>query len=418
MNRRGRTQEREPDTRATRSPEPIAQPACRIGTAAFLDGVVVHDGRTGTLFQLNRTAAQIWRRLQQGEHAEAIVRAIARAHAADPVAVRRDFEAFVAAARSAGLLGSSAEDAGDGAMAPPAPRGAPALDGAYRVGEAVVRVSCYPADVAAAFAPLAAPAAVPAARPAHARLALFRAGGAFVLTCEGRLVERLDTAPTARWAMVRQLVALGRRRPWLALLHAGALAGPAGGLLLCGDSGAGKSSLLAGLVHAGFPFIADDIVPVEAGSGLIWPVPLAISIKHGSWPAISGLFPQLARAPIIRFGGRSMRYLWPDARALAEHSSGYAAAAVLFPRYAEDAPVTRTRLEPARALALLGEGGSVLPATDAGLAEFLAWWGRLPAYRLCYGRLEEAVAAVRALGAAACPDRSGAAAAAAVSMAS
>ena len=90
---------------------------------------------------------------------------------------------------------------------------------------------------------------------------------------------------------------------------------------------------------------------------------------------------------------------------------------MLFPRYAEDAPFTLTRLEPARALALLGEGGSVLPATDAGLAEFLAWWGRLPAYRLCYGRLEEAVAAVRALGAAACPDRSGAAAAA-VSMAS
>ena len=37
-------------------------------------------------------------------------------------------------------------------------------------------------------------------------------------------------------------------------------------------------SLLAGLVHAGFPFVADDIVPLEEGSGLVWPVPLAISI--------------------------------------------------------------------------------------------------------------------------------------------
>ena len=46
---------------------------------------------------------------------------------------------------------------------------------------------------------------------------------------------------------------------------------------------------------------------------------------------------------------------------------------------------------------LLGEGGSVLPDTDAGLAEFLAWLGRVPAYALAYGRLDEAVREVRAL---------------------
>jgi hypothetical protein len=70
---------------------------------------------------------------------------------------------------------------------------------------------------------------------------------------------------------------------------------------------------------------------------------------------------------------------------------------VLFPRYVQDAPVTLTRLGAAQSLALLGEGGSVLPATDGGLAEFLAWWGRLPAYQLCYGRLEDAVSEVREL---------------------
>jgi hypothetical protein len=58
---------------------------------------------------------------------------------------------------------------------------------------------------------------------------------------------------------------------------------------------------------------------------------------------------------------------------------------------------------------LLGEGGSLLPTTDAELAEFLAWWGRLPAYRLSYGRLDEAVAAVRALTDGAGATRNGAA---------
>jgi Coenzyme PQQ synthesis protein D (PqqD) len=375
--------------------ERIAQHSCHIGSAPFLDGVVVHDGRTGRLFQLNHTAAQVWRSLRDGDHEDAIVGTLARTHGIDPSAARGDLAAFAGALQQAGLLGPS-EASDEGAELRP-PRQRPALDALYRIGEVTVRVICYPAEVAAAFAPLAAPALMPAGTPAEARLALFRARGGFVLTCDERQVERLATAPAARWAMVRQLVSTDRRRPRLALLHAGAVALPAGCLLLCGDSGAGKSSLLAGLVHAGFPFMADDIVPLEEGSGLVRLVRLAISIKDGSWPVIGRLFPELAGAPTIRFGGRTMRYLWPAARAIAPDRVGYPAAAVLFPSYIKDAPLTLTRLDPAHALTLLGEGGSVLPTTDAGLAAFLAWWGELPAYRLSYGRLDDAVAAVRAL---------------------
>jgi Coenzyme PQQ synthesis protein D (PqqD) len=200
VNRRSLAHERELHTRSLRAPECAARHASRIGTAAFLDGVVVHDGHTGRLFQLNRTAAQIWRSLRQGDPEEAVVSAIASTHGADPTAVRRDVEAFIQAARSAGLLGPSLSEVGDEAMELPSPRGRPALDGAYRVGEVVVRVSCYPAEVAAAFAPLAAPAVVADVNLAQARMVLRRAGDDFVLTCDGRVVDRLDTAPAARWA--------------------------------------------------------------------------------------------------------------------------------------------------------------------------------------------------------------------------
>jgi Coenzyme PQQ synthesis protein D (PqqD) len=368
---------------------------CRIGTAPFLDGVVVHDGRTGRLFQLNHTAAQVWRSLRDGDPEDVILGSLVHAHGLDPVAVRGDLEAFAQAVRSAGLLGPG-EPGEEGAVLRP-PRQRPALDAAYRIGEIAVRVTCYPAEIAAAFAPLAAPAIAPGGPLPQTRLALFRARGAFVLTCNDRVVDRLDTPPAARWALVRQLVSTSTRRSWLALLHAGAVASPAGCVLLCGDSGAGKSSFLAGLVHAGFPFMADDIVPLEEGSRLVWPVPLAISIKNGSWPMIGALFPELADAPEIHFGGRKMRLFWPERRAVGADKPGWPAAAVLFPRYLKDAPVALTRLDPAQSLTLLGEGGSLLPTTDAGLAEFLRWWGRLPAYQLAYGRLDEAVAAVRVL---------------------
>ena len=313
----------------------------------------------------------------------------------DPVAVRGDLRSFAHAVRSAGLLEHDEPSEQRAVLRPPPER--PASDAAYRLGEIAVRVTCYPADIATAFASLAAPALAPDGAVAQTRLALFRAGETFVLTRDDRVVDHLDTAPAARWAMVRQLVLAGTRRSWLALLHAGAVATPAGCLLLSGDSGAGKSSLLAGLVHAGFPFIADDIVPLEERSGLVWPVRLAISIKNGSWPVIGSLFRELEDAPIIHFGGRTMRYFWPNSRAVPVDSAGYPAAAVLFPRYVKDAPAELTALDPAQSLTLLGEGGSLLPTTDAGLAQFLVWWGRLPAYRLSYGRLDDAVAAVRVL---------------------
>ena len=79
------------------------QDPCRIGTAPFLDGVVVHDGRTGRLFQLNHTAAQVWRSLRDGDPEDAILGALTQTHGLDPVTVRGDLESFAHAVRSAGL---------------------------------------------------------------------------------------------------------------------------------------------------------------------------------------------------------------------------------------------------------------------------------------------------------------------------
>jgi hypothetical protein len=373
------------------------QQPCRIGVAPFRGEVVMHDARTGRLFQLNHTAARVWRSLRAGIAAEAIVDEFVRLHDAKPATVRRDLEAFVDASRRAGLV-APYQAAKPSVAEPDLPRDTPALDAVYRVGEVAVRVSCYPAAVAAAFAPLAAPARLPdGPTEVEARLALFRDQGAFVLRRDDRIVEKPDAAPAARWALVRHLVSAGGRGRWLALLHAGAVATPAGCLLICGESGAGKSTLLAGLVHAGFAFVADDIVPLEEGTGLVRPVPLAMSIKQGSWPLVGPLFPELADAPTVRFGGRTMRYLWPDGYAPTTGAAAYRVAGALFPRYAGDSPATLSPLDPVRSLALLGQGGSILPYADDGLAEFLAWWSVLPAYQLTYGRLDEAVAKASAL---------------------
>ena len=69
--------------RSKHSLERNAQHSCHIGSAPFLDGVVVHDGRTGRLFQLNHTAAQVWRSLRDGHHEDAIVGSLATREAGE-----------------------------------------------------------------------------------------------------------------------------------------------------------------------------------------------------------------------------------------------------------------------------------------------------------------------------------------------
>jgi hypothetical protein len=72
-------------------------------------------------------------------------------------------------------------------------------------------------------------------------------------------------------------------------------------------------------------------------------------------------------------------------------------AAVLFPRYAKGMPAMLSRLDTVRSPTLLGEGGSVLPFTNRGFAEFLAWWSVLPVYQLSYCRLDQAIERVSTL---------------------
>jgi hypothetical protein len=301
-----------------------------LASAAFAGGEVIHDLRTGRVFQLNHTAAQVWRELGSGADVGLVSRKLAQRYQVDLALARRDVDALLHDLHAAGITSPMAQ-----ILPPPRPprvrrppRSKPAWSAVCRVGEVPVRVVCHPATVAGSLALLTRRTVV--RDVAETCLVLFRARDGFVLLQDGTPVGCQPNAASARWALLRQLVSIGRRRRWLALLHAAGVATPAGCLVLAGGSGSGKSTLLAGLLHAGHGFVADDILPLEAGTGLVWPVPLAVSIKQGSWPVVEQLFPGFERAPVVRFAERKLRYLWPasDAVALAH---GTPAAALLFP---------------------------------------------------------------------------------------
>jgi hypothetical protein len=75
------------------------------------------------------------------------------------------------------------------------------------------------------------------------------------------------------------------------LVHAGAVATPSGeGVLLPGGSGAGKTTLVAALVRAGFGYLSDEAGAIDPVTRRLYPYPRALGVKKGAF----GLFPELA----------------------------------------------------------------------------------------------------------------------------
>ncbi len=75
------------------------------------------------------------------------------------------------------------------------------------------------------------------------------------------------------------------------LFHAGALEAGGTGVLVPGASGSGKSTLVAGLVQAGLGYLTDELAAFDLASGMLLPYPKPITVKPGSFAALSDMDP-------------------------------------------------------------------------------------------------------------------------------
>jgi hypothetical protein len=91
-----------------------------------------------------------------------------------------------------------------------------------------------------------------------------------------------DVREINRFALSTPLAALSLQRG-LPTLHAATVVGPAGAVVLCGDSAAGKSTLAAALTLRGWSLLADDLTPIaisEDGACLAQPTASHLTL----WP--------------------------------------------------------------------------------------------------------------------------------------
>jgi hypothetical protein len=97
------------------------------------------------------------------------------------------------------------------------------------------------------------------------------------------------------------------------LAHAALLSRGGEGVLICGDPGAGKTTLSVSLLSAGFGYHSDDIVWIGEGGEAVG-APFAPAIKAGGWPLLEEMAAGVATsATYLRSDGQQVRYLLPPA---------------------------------------------------------------------------------------------------------
>ena len=319
-------------------------------------GVVFRDDASGKVWLLRGELAEACRVLGDGE----VVAALAEAGSDHP---------------------APTEGAGERWSAP---EHAPPLDTALRGDGVAVRIRVWDARIAAVLERMLAPLAT-TDRPASTLDLLVRDGRS---TCvvDGRISQ--DALGHGWWVLVRQIArSLNPGREWMSVLHAATVLGEGGAAVLAGVSGSGKTTLAGALLARGARLVSDDASPIEAGSRLVWPCPLAMGVKQGAWPLFSRFFEDFDPAGAVTYGGRTIQYHPVPA---AGWERGYPVAALVFPTWEAGAAFEAGRLDPADALSLLAASGMMPPATEEEVADLLDWLGAVPAWRIRHGDTEAA----------------------------
>jgi hypothetical protein len=124
------------------------------------------------------------------------------------------------------------------------------------------------------------------------------------------------------------------------LVHAGAASLGERGVILPGASSSGKSTLVAGLVRAGFRFLSDEVGVLDMEDGRLLPFPRALSLSAPSLDLLGGLDDTPPRE-VRRFLGEELP-VPPDELRRGSVGGPAPVRAVVAPRYRNGA---RTRLE-------------------------------------------------------------------------
>jgi hypothetical protein len=175
------------------------------------------------------------------------------------------------------------------------------------------------------------------------------------------------------------------------LVHAGAVAYADKGLLLPAAAASGKTTLVAGLLAAGFQYLSDEVSILDPDSGKVLPFAKSLGVKRGGASALASAYPELAsRVPRVQ-GWREMVWYLPPPAAVWP-SRPIPVRYVVVPRYV---PRARTELVPISRTAALSrvvqQSFKLHAQGTVGLAGLIGVVRQADCYALTVGQLQPAV---------------------------
>ena len=225
-----------------------------------------------------------------------------------------------------------------------------------------------------------------------------RQAGAGAMLLQGPVPTQRCASPEGLAPMVKAAIweiAVNRHRYFMEI-HAGVVSDGDSCVLLPGAPGSGKSTLTAALVASGYQYLSDEVALLQEHTLNVRPLPLALTVKAGSLPLLSQLYPGLRKLRThIRQDDRVVRYLAPPGRVMADPQRDQPVTRIVFPRVAEETRLRR--ISRPDALQRLLRECLVLPEwLDADKVRRLVCWMRaVDCYDLSVSSLADAVSAIR-----------------------
>ena len=179
------------------------------------------------------------------------------------------------------------------------------FDAAYRTPTYAFRVRTPLVDVARRLEKLLAPFALSSANGVPTYELRPLPGGRVHVFLDGSLVLRSNSRAAAfDYVLWRASTETIERASGSVVLHAGAVSWRRRGIVLPAPPDAGKTTLTAGLVRAGFRYLSDEAAFIELATGLLHPFPRPLWMEEGSFEVLRGLregLPEFLRTRRLSF---------------------------------------------------------------------------------------------------------------------
>lgn len=375
------------------------------------DAVRLHViGDEGVLFDPERqiisvtsaSATFIWCCLQEGLSPPDIESLLVRRFAMSPVSAADAVGETIRQWRLLGLVGGRPGQSAGSADRDGAPIRAPdhGIEVTYRFFDTVFRLVFSDSETMRRVDTVLAPLAT---RPTSdaIRLVVDRTAEGYGIGSAAEPPERCeDVAQLVPMVIGDLTIRALQQVHGLCALHAAAVEIDGSCVVLPGDSGRGKSTLVAALVAGGAVLVSDDTVVLDRADLSVRPLPLGVCLEAGAWPVLTPFVPALAELTNHRsLDDRTVRYLVPPPAQRAAINRPLPSSIIAFPVFDPTMPPRLVPLKPADTLRRLI--GGFHPITghfdDAGLDRLIHWISGARTVELRYPTLGDAKVMVRSL---------------------